>query len=144
MLNIRQVFFETFKGLVAEVVFDLAGIFPGGFFRNSTPHEQIRKEHMSFVGFLGDFFTGICEENVSVLISGNVAVFFQLFHGDTDARLGETQMVYNVDGAYTPFFISQNQYGFQIVFCGFKYFQFRASYLMAVSSASFIISVNEF
>lgn len=62
MLNICQAFFETFKGLVAEVVFDLAGIFPGGFFRNSAPHEQIRKEHMSFVGFLGDFFTGICEE----------------------------------------------------------------------------------
>ena len=32
--------------------------------------EMCIRDSMSFVGFLGDFFTGICEENVSVLISG--------------------------------------------------------------------------
>ena len=87
------------------MVLDLAGILSGGFFRNTAPDEQVRKEEMAFVRLLGNFFARICQEYMTVLVTGDITVALKLFHGDADAGFRETQMVDDIDGTHASFFV---------------------------------------
>jgi hypothetical protein len=78
---------------------------------------------VTVVNTAGDFHTALSQGDVPVSGHGDIAAFPQLFHGNTDAGLGEPQFVHHVDGPDLAGLFLNNQDGLQVILCGFVYDQ---------------------
>ena len=79
--------FDDVEGRIADIVFDFAGIFGGGFRVHTQTQQHLRKNRMPLVDFGGNLlaFPGQAEEAMFVYL--DISAFTQSFHGTADAWL---------------------------------------------------------
>ena len=93
----------------------LAGICGGSFLRNAQLDKKVGQQLMTFVDLVGNGLAGRQQGDVTVAVHGNIAVFPQLFHGNADAGLADTQIIDHVDGSDRTEFLFQRQNRLQII-----------------------------
>lgn len=76
---------DLFKGNVAQVVFDLAGIPFGGLFINTDPDQKRGEGLVPVVDLFGYVPSVFCQGDEIVPVHFYVAVFAKPFHGYADA-----------------------------------------------------------
>ena len=109
------------KGLVADVVLDLAGVF----LRHLGVHPQSDEEAGQSVVPVqhtgGNGHAGVRQGDEPLPVHGDIAVFPQPLGGVADTGLGDTQMLRHVDGTDIAALLLHHQHGLQIVLRGFLY-----------------------
>ena len=104
---------------LAQVVLDLAGVLGGSLRVNAQRDEERRQLAVAAIDALGNFHARRFQLNKTVGIHRNIAVLTQVFHGDTDARLGKAHRHRNIDRAHRTLLFLQHQNFFEIILCGF-------------------------
>ena len=111
--------FEGLKGLIADDMFDPAGVFCGYLRAYAQSHQPIREKGMPFIYFFSNLQSLVQQGDVSLLIHVNIAVKTQIFHGNTDAGLGERELTGNINRTDLPLTLFQDQDRFQVVLSRF-------------------------
>ena len=111
-------FFDSFKGLIADVMLDAAGILRGDGFGNSEGDEKSRENLVAAINLLGNRFALLRQGEVSVTVYRNVSAAFEKSYCAGDAWLREAHMVAYVYGADVCLFFKQDVYRFKIHLAG--------------------------
>lgn len=116
-LHLVKVFFEAVECFLAEMVFDLAGVFDCCFLRNAQPHEHFAQYCVAFI-HLGSYLGSLIgEEYVTVFIARDISVGFQLFHGNAYAWFRETEIINYIYSPDIAFLLSYDKYSLEIILC---------------------------
>lgn len=81
--------------------------------------QPLRQQAVALVNALGNLLSGRKQRDKAARVHGDIAVFAQVAHGDADARLGELQLICNVDGTHKALTLLEHQNGLQIILGGF-------------------------
>jgi hypothetical protein len=87
---------DGFKGNVADIVLNLAGILCGNLFVYAKPNEKLSKNKMALIYLLAYLAAYVGEGNISILINGDKAAVLEKSDRAADAGLGEAHLVRNV------------------------------------------------
>ena len=103
---------DLLKGLFAQVMLDLAGVFCCGLLVDAQRDEKAGQHFVPFIYIGCNLKTGRREGDETVFIHFDIAVFAQLLHCHADTGFGVVHLCGDVDGAdlFGAFF--QDQYGF--------------------------------
>ena len=113
---------DGFEALLAQIVLEFAGVFPGGLGVHAESDQHRGQELVPLVHAFCDRRSLVRQGDETVAAHGDVAVFTQPLRGVADARLGDAELCGDVDGADIAMLLLHHQHGFQIVFGGFLYF----------------------
>ena len=118
--QLRDVFpgvsFDGSKALFADNMLDPAGILGGNLRIDAQRHQQIGNQGVALIDFVGNCLTGRQQGDGALGADGDISVFPEVFHGNADTGLGESQLIGNVDGTNRALLVVKDQDGFQIVF----------------------------
>lgn len=99
---------DSLKTLGADDMFDTAGVIDGRFFVYAQLHKPFRERRVPLVDGLCDQAAGFRQGDVARFIHQNMPAVTEIFHGDTDAGLGKSQLIGDVDGAHIGFLVPQH------------------------------------
>ena len=98
--------FDRVKAFRADDVLDAAGVFRGGLFAHAQTDQHTRDDFMPFVYGLGDRPALVGQGDMPIGPHDDISVFTEVFHGDADTGLAESQFGGNVDGADIRLFLA--------------------------------------
>ena len=98
-------------------MFHTAGILCGSLGVYAKRSEPSGKNGMFFIDGRGNSHSLVRQRNKTVFIHGNILVSTEIFHGDTDAWLGKSQLGSDIRRTHITFTIMKYQNGLEIVFC---------------------------
>ena len=112
---------DRLKGLLAQVVLDLAGVLPGGLRAHAQAGQQLGKKLVPFVHALGDLPSRLQQYDHPRLIQRDISAFPQALGGIAHTGLGHTDFLRHVDGPDVAVLLLQHEHCLQIVLCRFVY-----------------------
>ena len=95
------------EGLLADDMFDAAGVLCGGMLADAKGDKVAGQQLVALESALGNGSSGIGQVQVAVVIHDDKAVLTELLHSVADARLGESQLVGDVDRANVALALSK-------------------------------------
>ena len=108
--------FHCFKGFVAQIMLDFAGVGSGGFFTDAQGEKKVGQQTVTLIDSGGNFHAHIRQRNQPIFFHGNVAVFTQPPGGIAYAGLGDFQFGSDIDRANIAMLLFENQHSLQIIF----------------------------
>ena len=115
--------FDGSEGFGTDHVLDPAGIIFGSLRIHTEGNQHPGQDTMAFVNGLGNLKSGLGESDITVFVNVDKSVVAQIADIDADTGLGEVQLIDNIDRTDRSDPFGQDQYGLQIIFSGFLYFQ---------------------
>ena len=100
---------QFLKGILADDMFDPAGLFNGGGLFHAEIHEDLTDDDVPFVDPFGDLPPGRGQVDLTARVDRDQSVLQQLFHRDADARFGKVHFPGDVDRADSPLFSFDHQ-----------------------------------
>ena len=68
---------------------DLAGIFHSCLFIHAQIDQPVRQHNVTFIHFISNILTGLCQSNVALVSHVDIAIFAQVLHGNADTWFGK-------------------------------------------------------
>ena len=91
--------FDRFKALLADDMFDTAGVIVGNFFWYAKLLENLSDNPVPFIDHLCHSPAFVRQEDVTGVGHGNLMLLAKVSHGDADAGLLEIKLIGHIDGA---------------------------------------------